>query len=310
MLIYTIIDGHCDTVSKLLEENKNLYDNDLSVSYKKMKENKAYIQFFASFIEKEYKNPLSRATALINRLYTELNTNPQIAQIKNYKDVLFVIENQKCGALFTIEDARALCGEIHNVDILYKLGIRAMTLAWNDNNEVTDGILSKEGKGLTEFGFEVVKRMNEINMIVDVSHITIKGFWDVLEASTKPVMASHSNAYSVCPHVRNLNDEQIKALIKSESMIGINLYPLFLNSEKVANAEDIIRHIDYILSLGGEDVLGLGSDFDGIDYTCSDVDGADKFYILFNEMLKRGYSEAIIEKISHKNFILFLKKTL
>ncbi len=307
---YNIIDAHCDTVSKLLEENKNLGDNNFSVSYKKMRANKAYIQFFASFIEKEYKNPLSRAMALIDKLYSELDKNPDIVQIKSYEDIEEVVNSGKCGAMFTIEDARVLCGEIHNLDILYRLGIRAIALAWNESNEVTDGIMSKRGYGLSEFGFEVVKKMNELKMIVDVSHITVKGFWDVLEVTNVPIMASHSNVYSICPHIRNLNDEQIKALIKTESMIGINLYPLFLNGEKQANTKDIIRHIDYILSLGGENSLGLGTDFDGIDYTCTDITSADRLYVLFDEMLKQGYKEDVIEKISHKNFMSFLKKTL
>ena len=190
------------------------------------------------------------------------------------------------------------------------LGVRALTLAWNDDNELTDGIMSKRGAGLTKFGFDVVSKMNEIGMIIDVSHITVKGFWDVVDTSKKPVMASHSCAHSICPHARNLNDDQIKALIKNDGMIGINLYPPFLNSENKADISDVLRHIEHILSLGGLDSLGLGSDFDGIDFCCENLESSDKLYILFDEMLKIGYSEDIIKKLSHNNFLSFLKKTL
>ena len=207
-----------------------------------------------------------------------------------------------------IEDARALCGSLSVLRMYYELGVRAITLAWNDDNDVADGALSARGVGLTEFGKRVVQEMNRLHMIVDVSHMTPKGFWDVLSTSGAPVMASHSNCTTVCAHKRNLDDKQICALIEKQGFIGVNLYPIFLSDCGRADRKTILVHIEHILSLGGENIIGLGSDFDGVDCLPHGIRSASDYAALFDDMARIGYSDALIAKITHTNMINFMKR--
>lgn len=308
--MYKIIDTHCDTASKLLDFNDYLNENKTMVNISAMKKYKSYIQFFAAFVSKDFPNSMLRAVEILDKAKEEIKKN-NINLILSYEDFENTINKNSYGGILAIEDARALCGSLSSVRFFYDYGVRAMTLAWNDDNEVTAGVANVEkDAGLTNFGADVVREMNRLGMIVDVSHITEKGFWDVMNISTKPVMASHSNCYSVCSHRRNLKDEQIKALIKNGGIMGINIYPLFLENEpEKANIKSVIRHIDHALSLGAEDNICLGSDFDGIDTTPADITDVS-CYIKVIDAMKTKYSNELVDKITHKNFIEFYKKCL
>ena len=306
---YTVIDAHCDTASEILDRNESLIKNERHLSLEQIKDYNSYIQFFAAWISKDSKNPFLRTIDILDKAKQEvLKNSDNIELITNLKDIKSVIGRKKHGAILAIEDARALCGSISSVRAFFELGVRAITLAWNDDNEVTDGIASVRGAGLTEFGKEVVSEMNRLGMIVDVSHITKKGFWDVLEVSKKPVMASHSNAQKICSHRRNLDDEQIRAMIEKKGIICVNIYPDFLSDNGKADMDTVIDHIDHIISLGGEDFLGLGSDFDGVDRLVDGFSGAKDYRKLFEKMEQRGYSTDLIDKITHKNLINFIER--
>ena len=308
--MYKIIDTHCDTASVLLDSNESLCENNRMVNIPAMKKYKSYIQFFAAWISKGSQNPKQRAVEILDKAKEEIKKN-NINLILNSDDLVKTVENNSLGGVLAIEDARALCGSLSAVRFFYDYGVRAITLAWNDDNEVTAGVANEEkSAGLTDFGKEVVGEMNRLGMIVDVSHITEKGFWDVLSVSKKPVMASHSNCYSVCNHRRNLKDEQIKALIANGGIMGINIYPPFLeNAPEKANIQSVIHHVDHALSLGAYDNICLGSDFDGIDTTPADITDAS-CYIKIIDAMKEKYSDELIDKITHKNFIEFYKKCL
>lgn len=308
--MYKIIDTHCDTASELLDQRKTFENFDGMINLSMMKEYKSYIQIFAAWISKESQNPKQRAVVILDKAKEEIKKN-NINLILSCEDLENTINTNSLGGILAIEDARALCGSLSAVRFFYDYGVRALTLAWNDDNEVTAGVANEEkSAGLTDFGVEVVQEMNRLGMIVDVSHITEKGFWDVLSVSKKPVMASHSNCYSVCKHRRNLKDEQIKALIKNGGIMGINIYPPFLeNDPEKANIKSVIRHIDHALSLGAYDNICLGSDFDGIDTTTVDITDAS-CYVKLIDAMKEQYSDELIDKITHKNFIEFYKKCL
>lgn len=306
---YTVIDAHCDTASEILDRNEELLLNSRHLSLKKLDNYKSYIQFFAAWIDKNSKNPFIRAVEILDKIKQEVRKNSDtIEEIMCFSDVKNVISSGKHGAVYSIEDARALCGSLAAVRAFYDLGVRAITLAWNDDNKVTDGIASVRGAGLTSFGKEVVREMNRLNMMVDVSHITEKGFWDVLEVSDSPIMASHSNAKSLCSHRRNLNDSQISAVIEQKGIICVNIYPDFLSDNGFATVDTVIAHIDHILSLGGENNIGLGSDFDGVDRLIKDFSGPDDYVKLFEKMSKTGYSDELIDKITHKNMLNFMER--
>ncbi len=308
---YTIVDAHCDTAEYFWNPGAELRSNDRHLNLDYMQQYKGYIQFFAAWIDSNAENYLSRALEMFDAFYRELEKNKDSVQlITDSVSLHKALDENMVGAMLTVEDARALCGELANLRMFYKLGVRAVGLTWNHDNGVAEGALSNSGAGLTDFGREVVREMNRLGMIVDVSHASKKAFWDVLETSTEPIMASHSNCEAICAHPRNLDDEQIRAIIKSGGMIGINLYPVFLSDSETANCDDIIRHIDHILSLGGEKVLGMGTDFDGISSTPTDINNVGELYKLFDKMKKIGYSDSLINAITHENFVNFLYKML
>ncbi len=306
---YTVIDAHCDTASEILDRNEDLLQNTRHLSLEQTKGFSSYIQFYAAWISKNEKNPLLRAIQIIDKMKQEISKNADmIEEVHTAKETESVINRKKQGALLAIEDGRALCGSLSNLRMFYDLGVRTLTLAWNDDNELTDGIASKRGAGLTDFGKAVVREMNRLKMMVDVSHITERGFWDVMEESQAPVMASHSNAKSICGHRRNLTDEQIRALIEKKGIICVNLYPQFVSDEGKASFRDIVTHIAHILSLGGENYIGLGSDFDGVDSLPKDMEGVRDYTKLFEEMERYGLSDDLINKITHQNMLNFMKR--
>jgi len=308
--MYKVIDTHCDTASTLLDRGETLEKNSCMVNLSAMKKYESYVQFFAAFVNKRHQNPMLRAVEILDKAKQEIKQH-NIKLILNSNDLDYVINNNSCGGILAIEDARALCASLSSLRFFYDYGVRAVTLAWNDDNEVTDGANSLKNSGLTPFGKEVVKEMNRLNMIVDVSHITEKGFYDVLEESGAPILASHSNCYSVCSHRRNLSDEQIKALIKNDGLMCVNIYPPFLENEPCnACIDSVISHIDHVLSLGGENHLGLGSDFDGIDKTPKDMHNLSDYEKIFEKMIKLGYNTNIIDKITYLNAQNFIKKVL
>jgi len=306
--MYNVIDAHCDTASELLDKSENLVNNNCMIKKEFMEHYDSYIQVFAAYVNKKYKNPLERALCILNKAKNEIKRN-DLELILSCDDLKRTIKQKKCGAILSIEDARALCGKLLLLYFFYDYGVRAITLAWNDDNEVTDGANSNKQSGLTDFGRDVIREMNRLKMMIDVSHISEKGFWDVMSETRTPVIASHSNCYNQCHHRRNLKNEQIKALIDTGGMMCINIYPPFLEKEsEKASIKSVIRHIDYALSLGAENNLGLGSDFDGIDMTPVDFHSLLDYEKLFNEMKKMNYTQELIDKITHINFINFMER--
>jgi len=297
-------DAHCDTISRILDKEQNLWSNDGHLDLKRLKEQGCAMQFFAAWIEPQYEHygALARCLDIIDKFYIELEINKEhLHLVKNSSDIDFAIKNNRVGALLSIEGGSALEGKLSTLRMLYKLGVRAMTLTWNGRNEIADGIGEGDrAGGLSKFGFDVVREMNSLCMIVDVSHLSERGFWDVAETSNEAFIASHSNAKSLCKHPRNLTNEQITEIVKRNGFIGINLYSMFL-SENNAKISDIIRHIEYFMSLGAEDVLGLGADFDGVDNLPENICGIGDMQKIINELIKNGYSDDVINKVLYHN---------
>ncbi len=309
-----ILDAHCDTITTIMERGEELRKNNCHIDLCRLKEYEKYVQFFAAFISPEHAKmgALQRTISIIDRLYQEIEINKDdILLCRNYNDIISCCQSGKVAAVLTIEGGEALEGSISALRILYQLGVRAMTLTWNYRNQIADGVLDGvSGGGLTPFGREVVTEMNRMGMLVDVSHISEPGFWDVLNLSNKPIIASHSNAKRLCSHVRNLTDDQLLALKKNGGVTGINLYPVFLNNSGKASLKDALSHIEYILALTGEDTLGFGSDFDGIDSTPEGLEGVQCYSELLNEMLRLNYSESLVKKIAGENFMRVIKEVL
>ncbi|MBR5155344.1 MAG: dipeptidase [Clostridia bacterium] len=304
---YTIFDGHCDTIQKICDSNQNLAQNQLHLSIEDMQKNQ-HIQVFAAFIDKKTDKllPFNRCNQLINCYFSELNNYPEkVTHCISIQDIFNAINSKKIAALLSIEGGEALNGKLENLKYFFERGVRFITLTWNYDNEISGSIAETNTKGLTSFGKEVIKNMNNLGMVIDVSHISEQGFWDVMESTNKPVSATHSNAFSLKNHKRNLNDSQIKAIIRNNGCIGINLYSEFLSDGK-CSLTDVIRHIEYILALGGENNIGFGTDFDGMDSMPSEITGIKDMEKIPNELVKLGYSNELVEKITYKNFLRLL----
>ena len=285
----TICDIHCDTATKIYDNNINLELSTL-----------ANTQFFAVFISPEYyKNPQKRCFDVINYMYNQINKNhKKITLCKDLHDIEKATSTNKISALLSIEGGEVI-KELDDLEMFYNLGIRMITLTWNFDNHIAGANGSEIG--LSTFGKKVIEKMNELGIIADLSHASTKTFFDVLEITNKPIVLSHSNSYTICPHKRNVTDQQFQELIKNNGCLGINFYPDFLTNSKKAYISDIISHIEYFLSLGGENNISIGSDFDGVDYTANDVNSARDIYKIFNILSQKGVSDEIIEKIAYKN---------
>ncbi len=310
---YPIFDGHCDTVYETYIQDKVLAKNNLQLDLKRLNENKEAVQVFAAFVDKKNitVSPMKHVLRLINHYYDETEKNADILKHCNsYREIRDALSSGKVASVLSIEGGEALEGELSALFMFYKLGVRLITLTWNYANEIADGICEPRGGGLTEFGREVVKEMNRLKMVVDVSHLSEKGFWDVAEISEAPFIASHSCVKKLCNHPRNLTDEQIKAIINIGGCIGVNFYPEFLTEGKVCTSEDIIRHIDYICNLGGIYNVGFGSDFDGVESLPTDIKGAEDIYIIINKLFEAGYSQNNVKSIAFHNFMRVFSQIL
>jgi len=311
----SFIDLHCDTIDMLLNSISNceLSKNNLSVDIEKMKRGDSLAQFFALYInQKKTSNPLDTCLKMIDKFYLELNKNRNsIALATNYKDLIKNRQKDKISAFLTIEGGEAINGSLYNLRNFYRLGVRLITLTWNFPNEIGFPNCKNEYvyRGLTSFGQEVVHEMNNLSMLIDVSHLSDKGFYDVARLSKKPFIASHSNCRAITNHPRNLTDEMIKILSQKGGVIGINFEKSFLGENIPAKVSDMINHIKHIKNIGGIDVISIGSDFDGVELP-SEITNIGEIDKLASELKKNNFSEEEIEKIFYKNALRVIKDTL
>jgi membrane dipeptidase len=266
------------------------------------------LQIFAVYIQPEYKieRALHRALQVIDRFYKELHDHEdKMMLFTKVSDVREAEKHGKIAAMLSIEGGEAVEADLGILRMLHRLGLRAMTLTWNERNQIADG--AGEGRtkgGLTNFGVELVKEMNNIGMVVDVSHLSDPGFFDVIETTTKPVIASHSNCRAICNHRRNLTDDMIKILADNGGVMGMNFSAAFVDENKEkATLERVLDHVDHIVKVASVDHVGIGSDFDGIENTPKGLEDVTRMPYLTEGLLKRGYKEDDIRKILGENFL-------
>lgn len=318
-----VVDGHCDVLLKLWESptEYDFYDEDstLDVSYNGLRSANSLLQNFAVFVPPSV--PVGQkflaAAQQIDIFYQRVIQNrSKMVPITNSDELetLFAYRNMDgsapIGAILSLEGADALQGEIAYLRLFYRLGVRSMGLTWNYANEVADGIQETRNGGITRFGHQILVEMEKLKMICDVSHLSIRGFWEVIEYADLSVMASHSNARALCPHVRNLEDDQIRALIQKDGRIGVTFVPYFVHQpSQEANMTHLIRHIEHICELGGADHLVFGSDFDGIDEKVIGLETTQQ-YTNFIHLLLQYYPQDLVEKWAWKSSYAFYQKAL
>ncbi|GAB6988993.1 dipeptidase [Paenibacillus pini] len=215
-----------------------------------------------------------------------------------------------CWGMLSVEGADGFEGNLFYVKMCFELGVRFLGLTWNYANWAADGVLEKRNGGLTKKGIELVRLCNEIGLLLDVSHLSPAGFWELTELTKQPFIASHSNVYRICPHPRNLSDEQIRAIVSMDGRIGLTFVPWFVKQDEASvKIKDLLPHIEHICELGGENHLMFGSDFDGIE---SWVKGLEHpaCYPALAELLLKHYSESQIKGWFNNNALNFLETHL
>ncbi len=320
-----LIDMHCDTIWMFMRDRgTELKQNQYCVDIQKMKQAGSMAQFFACFIHIDELNGITqtdkfeqgyfKALEMIKTGKNEFVANADDIRLAcNYDDMLKNNKQGKMSAFLTIEEGGILCGDMARLERLYKEGVRLMTLTWNHENCI--GFPNSKDaktmmKGLKPFGMEVIREMNRLGMIIDVSHLSDGGFWDVVKYSQAPFVASHSNARELCPHPRNLSDEMIKALAEKGGVVGINFYPYFINENGVATVEDIANHIAHMYQIGGEDVVAIGTDFDGFDEGELEIGHLGEIDKVYNAVKKHGFSSRQIDKLFWENANRVIKEVL
>jgi membrane dipeptidase len=322
----TVVDAHIDTLLELmvpparptkLATPRNFGERSTKghVDLPRLLESGVDLQVFAAYIQPEYKieRALHRVLQLIDRFYQLLDAHPdKLLPFTRVADVREAEKQGKIAAMLSIEGGEAVEADLGILRMLHRLGVRAMTLTWNERNQIADGAAEGRTKGgLTNFGLELVAEMSKIGMVIDVSHISDAGFFDVIETTKGPIIASHSNCRAICNHRRNLTDEMIKLLAEKGGVVGMNFAPAFVDENKdSATLERVLDHVDHVVKVAGVEYVGLGSDFDGIENTPKGLEDVTKMPDLTEGLVKRGYGEEDVIKILGENFLRVFKKIM
>lgn len=307
------LDLHCDTASWFLYEGYELKRNKGKVDIDKLKKGNSLAQVFAHFIDLNIGNdPYEEFLNMYNSLVNEINKNSKdIEVVRNVKELDKTNEAGKIGAMLAIEEGGVLKGDLKRLKEVYDLGVRIITLTWNYKNEIgyPNFKFENKDKGLTEKGREIVSEMESLGMIPDCSHLSDKGFYDLIDICKKPFIASHSNAREVTYHPRNLTDDMIRLLADKGGVMGLNFCSSFIGNRSKAYIEDMVKHLVHIKNVGGIDVISLGTDYDGIENEV-EIEDIGQIQNLALELRKNGFSEEELEKIYSKNAIRVFKDTL
>lgn len=319
-----IIDTHCDTIGERIARSQGqvtLRNNEGHINIEKLQKGGALAEFFAIFIptydsgaEKGVQLPPYEYFQFVYQAYLkELEANKDVlAPAMNCDDILRNKAAGKMSSVLTVEDGVPLDGKMERLEEFYQKGVRLISYTWNYENSLgfpnskDPAVMSK---GLKPFGLECVARMNELGMLIDVSHLSDGGFWDIVEHSKKPFMASHSCCRALCNHTRNLTDDMLKALGEKGGVVGINFASQFLNEGSgYTDIASVVRHMLHIRDKAGIDALGFGSDFDGISSELEFKDYSGMPLIV--DALTQHFTDDEIEKICNGNMLRLIRETM
>ena len=279
----------------------------LQFSLPRLREGGVDAAFFAVDTTRAWGNHLVYAIDALGYLKREIEAHADdMVLARGVDDIEAAKAAGKVAVVLAVENTAALQHSLYAVDALYELGVRTMTLTHSARTEAADGCEVIGGGGLTGFGRDVVRRMNELGMLVDVSHINERGFWDTLEHSVAPVVASHSCCRALCDHPRNLTDEQLQALGRAGGVVGITFVPSFIDAER-PTLDRLVDHIVHAMDVAGDAAVGLGSDFDG---------GGDllahggQMPGITAALLSRGVAEKLVRGILGANHLRLLRRTI
>lgn len=326
-------DLHCDTLAELRYAEqagspKDFARSDLMIDLERLEQADYLLQCFACFVDLDRaEDPLLAVMEEIDIYHRLIARYPdRLMPVRSPEDIAQLPGGGRVGAMLTVEEGGVCLGSPGVLRNLYRLGVRMMTLTWNHPNNLAGPAIPPDysedcwpveparGGGLTPLGLEFVREMERLKMIVDVSHLSDAGILDMLHYARRPFAASHSNARACCPHLRNLTDEMIAGMGERGCLIGLNYCGAFLNDtpdrrRTPSRVEDMVRHAHHILDKGGEDILALGSDFDGISGEL-ELRGAQDLPRLAEALCRGGFTERQVEKIFYKNALRFFADNL
>lgn len=306
-----IFDAHCDTILSIIDGKRKLGEKSEEghIDIPRLKSGGIGVQVFAVFVRPDwYHDAVHKTLKGISIFKKEIKENDKdILLIKPGEDFYSGIQKArrdgKISALLSIEGGEALQSDLDLLRIYRELGVSSIVLTWNHRNAIADGAQDlRSGGGLSDFGVEVIKEMERLGIVVDLAHISPRGFWDVMEVATKPVIISHSLPRKFMDIPRNLDDEQIKAVAQKGGVIGTTFYFTSYGGRQ-GSVENILDAIDYFVNIAGVDHVGIGSDFDGYDGTVLGLESCEKMINLTRGLVYRGYSDEDIEKILGGNFL-------
>ncbi|MBQ7347961.1 MAG: membrane dipeptidase [Clostridia bacterium] len=303
----SLFDLHCDTAYKMLTENQPLSRNNFAISLENARKFEQYTQVMALWTDDKLDDEVGWKQAILmsQNLQKDFAVQQGLAAISTT-----VTDTSRPTLLLSVEDARILAGKLERVNVLYRLGVRILTPLWKGNTCI--GGSHDTLTGLTVFGAQAIRRAASLGMILDISHASeqsAKEIFAIGEEYARPVIASHSNAYDICPVSRNLKKEQIKKILASNGVIGLNLHVSFLKKDGNAAAKDILPHVEYFLEADAQDALCLGCDMDGCELP-PDISNLASLPHLAELMLQHNYPEKLIRRIFFENAVGFAKKYL
>ena len=300
-------DAHCDTISCCEYDGRSLRKNDGQLDLLRLGAFERAVQVFAIYKNAE-KVPDGDLFACARRQQSvfarELEENSDIAvQCRSAGEIEAASAAGRVAALLSCEGGELLNCDPDCLDWAASVGVKAINLTWNHANLLCGSNIKETERGLSDRGRAFVRRAQELGILMDVSHCSDAAFWDLIHMTQGPVIASHSNARTICSHPRNLTDDMFRALCETGGVAGINFYSRFLSNGDSAAVEDVIRHIEHFLSLGGENSIGLGGDWDGCDPLAGNWSGVQDLPMLWEALQRRGFDSALLNKLFFKNWL-------
>lgn len=294
----SVFDAHCDTISRCWDAKEGLAHNTGSLSLDRVTSFERYCQLFALWTAKDDSTAYQ---TLLSFFQEEMGRNSdRIVQCRTASEAARAVRQGKTAAFLSIEGAEMIGCDPTRLEQAAADGVVAINLTWNRANALSGTHKDEPNRGLSPIGRRFVAKMEELRILVDVSHLSETGFWDVVEMASRPIIASHSDVKSVWDHTRNLTDGQITAIIENQGVIGLNFYAEFIGGSRDL---DMVRaHLDHVLELGGAASVALGGDWDGGD-TIAALPAIDSLPRLYEHLLRHGYKETVVQDLFYNNLM-------
>jgi membrane dipeptidase len=308
-----VVDSHCDSIAYVDKGKFPLVNpHNFSTNYQQLQ----FVAMFCIAKDGDINEAYKRTVRYIGQFAISMQKeSDKIMHVKSYEDIEYAFKSGKHAALLAIEGGSGIKASPSVLEDFYTYGVRVIGLAWLSNELAKSNRVEsvEEDTGLADDGRMIVHKGNELGMIFDVSHLSDKSFWDLAGIAKKPIIASHSNFRSLCPHSRNLTDDMARFIVEHDGMIGLNMYPAFIDaSVNYQTADRYFDHLDYCIDKFGSDNIGFGGDIDGTDgeYPAPITENSSIHDQFIEVMMKRGYSSNLIEKFVGGNYLNFLRKYL